>query len=731
MPGGWDPKGKSHIWGDTPALIAQLEIRYGDGSTDNFISDASWKSSTGAILSSSIYDGETRDARQEPTGWLDPVFSDRQWRGVKTVPYDKGKLVSPASPPVRRVGTLLPQSIAASPSGSWIIDFGQNLVGRVRIRIPRTEKGSTITLRHAEVLEDGEPAFRPLRSAEATDRYICSGEDPELWEPLFTYHGFRYVEIDGWPGKPGEDDIAAIVCHSDMERTGWLETSDPLINRLHENIRWSMKGNFLLVPTDCPQRDERLGWTGDIQVFSPAAAFLYNSAGFLRSWLRDLYFEQNKIGGQVPPVVPNALGEIFGAAAWGDAATVVPWVLYRRYGDISAVSEQFDSMCAWVDYVADSAGENLLWDTGFQFGDWLDPAAPPDRPWESRTSRELVASAYFVHSARITEKAAELLGNREKQERYSRIARKGAEAFRREYVTPSGRLMNDTETAYSLAIIFDLYDTDEQKRHGGDRLAELVRDGEFRIKTGFVGTPLICDALSMTGHFREAYRLLTCRRLPSWLYPVTMGATTVWERWDSMLPDGTVNPGEMTSFNHYALGAVADWMYRTIGGITEEEPGYRRFMVAPRPGGGISSSAVVFISPYGKIECTWRIEEGNLFLNCTVPPNTNARILLPGYSGVHDVGSGTWNWRIPYKDPDTRGAFTADDITGEILSDPQAVQLVLRVLEKFEAPDFLRTVLFTERKVPLSGILDMLPDSRGAIEYMNRLFAEHFSDEGA
>ena len=368
-----------------------------------------------------------------------------------------------------------------------------------------------------------------------------------------------------------------------MERTGWFECSNPLLNQLHQNVVWGMRGNFLDVPTDCPQRDERMGWTGDIQVFAPTAAFLYDASGFLQSWLVDLALEQHKAGGAVPHVVPNILGGK-GAAAWGDAAVIVPWVLYQRYGDRGILEAQFESMCAWVDYVAEAAGDNFLWDTGFQFGDWLDPTAPPDNPFLARTDKAIVASAYFAHSTDLVTRTAGLLGRTEEKNRYADLAEKAKTAFVREYVTPAGRLMCDAETAYALALMFDLLPTAEQRQRAGDRLAELVRDSGYHIRTGFVGTPLMCDALSSTGHYRTAYRLLAQQECPSWLYPVTMGATTIWERWDSMLPDGSINPGEMTSFNHYALGAVADWMHRTVGGLAPAAPrGSRAIVVLPLP----------------------------------------------------------------------------------------------------------------------------------------------------
>jgi alpha-L-rhamnosidase len=724
--------GKRNIYGEHLALLAQLEIQYADGSTQIIVSDESWKAATGAILTSGIYDGETYDARLEPVGWSLSAFDDAHWIPVRRLERSREALTAPLSPPVRRVEKIKPVSIAQSPSGKTILDFGQNLVGRLSIRV-KGSAGQTITLRHAEVLENGELCARPLRLAEATDRYILRGEGVETWEPRFTFHGFRYVEVTVWNGELHADDICAVVIHSDMERTGWFECSDPLLNRLHENVVWSMRGNFLDVPTDCPQRDERLGWTGDIQVFTPTASFLFDVSGFLQSWLVDLKIEQNKLSGSVPAVVPNVLGEGFGngAAAWADAATVIPWTLYQRFGDADILAAQFESMCTWVDTVAAIAGEKFLWDSGFQFGDWLDPTAPPDKPWQARTDKAIVASAYFAYSAGLTARAAEVSGRIAKKNHYSNLAEKAKNAFVREYVTPAGRLMCDAETAYAVALVFDLFETAEQRQHAGNRLAELVSDSGYHIRTGFVGTPIICDALCGTGHHLAAYRLLTQRECPSWLYPVTMGATTIWERWDSMLPDGSINPGEMTSFNHYALGAVADWMHRTIGGLTQTEPGYRRMEICPRPDGGLTQAQTKHLTPYGLVECKWKIENDTIDLDVTIPPNITARIILP-VSGSQpiEVGSGVWHWSAPYQDPDARGAFTVDDLVGEIMSDAAARDAIFDVLDRLGAPGFLKAVLSNERNLPLRQVLHMLPNYESAVDMMNAALTHPINSQG-
>ncbi|MCU0520278.1 MAG: glycoside hydrolase family 78 protein [Anaerolineae bacterium] len=652
---------KPAIYGDRIALIAQLEIDYADGTTECLATDETWRACRGPILANDIYDGEEVDARLEQPGWSGPDFDDSAWAGVKEVAWDFATLFAPLGPPVRRIELVAPQRIFQAPSGKTLVDFGQNLVGRLRIAV-RGPAGHTITLRHAEVLEHGELGTRPLRHAKATDRYtLRGGTTAETWEPRFTFHGFRYAEVEGWPGEPQPDDIRAVVCHSDMERTGWFGCSEPLINRLHENVVWSMRGNFLDIPTDCPQRDERLGWTGDIQVFSPTATFLFDSAGFLSSWLADLAADQTPAG-IVPFFVPDITeGRVHPAAAWGDAAVVVPWVLYQRFGDAKILADQFDSMAAWVDLIERTAGERRLWDQGFQFGDWLDPAAPPDKPAAARTPAFIVATAYFARSAEILGEVARVLGREGAAERYLALAREVREAFNREYVTPSGRVLSDASTAYALALAFALLPDSSQRKHAAERLVELVAAEDYRISTGFVGTPLMCDALCSEGHLDTAYRLLTQRECPSWLYPVTMGATTIWERWDSMLSDGSINPGEMTSFNHYALGAVADWLHRTVAGLAPGSPGYRTLVLQPRPGGGLTYAAARHITPYGPAACSWRLsgpDSASITVEVVVPPNTTARVLLSGRrlpgraDAPFEVGSGRHTWTYAYQPED-------------------------------------------------------------------------------
>ncbi|MCJ7551628.1 MAG: glycoside hydrolase family 78 protein [Anaerolineae bacterium] len=709
--------GRPSIYGDRIALLAQLEVEYTDGVTERIVTDETWRANRGPILTNDIYDGEEYDARLEEPGWSRPDYDDRGWAGVRAVEWDNATLFAPLGPPVRRTELVAPEAIFLSPSGRTLIDFGQNLVGWLRLTVTGPA-GQTITLRHAEVLEDGELGTRPLRHAKATDRYTLRGSkdgDQETWEPRFTFHGFRYAEVEGWPGELKSENIRAVVCHSDMERTGWFDCSDPLINRLHENVVWGMRGNFLDIPTDCPQRDERLGWTGDIQVFTPTASFLFDSAGFLASWLADLAAEQKALG-VVPFVVPTVMPRPTPpAAAWGDAAVVVPWVLYQRFGDVKILEDQFESMCGWVDLIDRTAGKGRLWDQGFQFGDWLDPTAPPEKPADAATPGFIVASAYFARSAEILGQAARILGRKEEEEHYLTLASEVREAFGREYVTPSGRMLSDSATGYALGLQFALLPDESQRRHAAARLVALIRARGYRISTGFVGTPLICDALCSQGHHAAAFRLLTQRQCPSWLYPVTMGATTIWERWDSMLPDGSVNPGEMTSFNHYALGAVADWLHRTVAGLAPGEPGYRSLEIQPRPGGGLSHAAAHHSTPYGKAACSWRLTGEDITVEVEVPPNTTARVILPGKDDAPiEIASGKHTWTYAYQVPEgQRKKLSLDSTVGELIDDAEAFPLVMQALA--EQGHELRDGVLAQEQSRLRDAVGFMPWGRNLL----------------
>lgn len=663
---GWENR-RNH-YSDRPALWAELVLEYVDR-VETIGTDDSFRVSSGAIRSASIYDGEIVDARQEPMGWSAPGFDESSWGLVEGLDWPAESLIERTAEPIRRVEELVPVEVLTSPSGRTVVDFGQNISGWVRFTVSAST-GDVITLRHAEVLTNGDLDYETIRTARATDVYTARGDVSETFEPRFTFHGFRYVDIEGWPGQPSPDDLRAIVVHSDMTRTGWFETSSPLVNRLHENVVWSMRDNFVGVPTDCPQRDERLGWTGDLNAFAPTAAFLYDVRGVLGSWLEDLSAEQEEKG-FVPWVVPDVLSTPSSPTAlWSDVAVSLPWVLYQEYGDPEILRRAYPSMTAFIRSVESSLDEHGLWSSGFQYGDWLDPDAPSDNPAGGKTDRHLVASAYLCKTTRELADTAALLGEEADAAHFAALADRVRAAFRREYVTAAGRIVNESATAYALAIVFDILDA-EQRKHAGDQLANLVAKAGFRISTGFAGTPLVTDALSSTGHLDEAYALLTETQCPSFLYPVTMGATTIWERWDSIRPDGTINPSGMTSLNHYALGAVASWLHRVVGGIEATEPGYRRIRIAPQPGGGLTSAKTGHTTVRGEIAVSWRHENGEMAVDVVVPEGADAEVVLPLHpdSLAETVGAGSHSWR--YEVPVAqRAEYSMDTSLNVLAADP-------------------------------------------------------------
>ena len=705
--------GARNFYTDRPALLAQLDITLADGShgrpgtVRTVATDGEWRSGVGPERGSDLYDGESYDARLELGGWSRPGYDAGGWQPVEVIEHDLATLTPAAVPPVRAVQAVTPVSIWRAPSGETLVDFGQNLVGRVRIRLGTAQgaavtagtagpgtgvlAGTEVTVRHAEVLENGELGMRPLRSAQATDRYIARGGGREVWEPRFTFHGFRYAGVSGWPGELQPEEITAVVLHSDMARTGWFECSHAQVNQLHENIVWGMRGNFLDVPTDCPQRDERLGWTGDIQVFAPTATLLYDTAALLTSWLADLAAEQEP-NGNVPFVIPSILPSSFTAAGWGDAATAVPMTLTRRFADLELLRRQYPSMKAWVEHVTGVCDERRVWGDGFQFGDWVDPKAPPDAPADAQTDPSLVGTAWFARSARLLAEAAELLGEQDDAAAYHRLADEVAAGFRAEFVAPNGRVVNDSQTAHLLALAFDLV-TPEQRPATARRLRKLIEKEGHRLSTGFLGTPWLCEVLTRIGDDDLAYRLLLQTELPSWLYPITMGATTIWERWDAMLPDGSINPGEMTSFNHYAYGAVGAWLYERMAGLRQHDRdrGWRRIVVEPHPGGGLRHARAVVDTPYGRAESSWRIDcragaPATFTLRAVVPANTTAELWLPGATEAVEAGSGTHELSIELSEvqrrrylPSREGArMHLDSPLAEVVADDAARQILVR-----------------------------------------------------
>lgn len=650
---GWRNLNARH--GDQRAFLLELELTYADGSSETIKSDGQWLYQNGPILYSHIYHGETYDARLERTGWSEIHFESSDWLPVTLITQDNNILVPQENVPTRITEEVHPVALIHTPNGDTVIDFGQNMVGWVEFTVEGSQ-GDEIVLQHAEVLDkEGNFYIDNLRSAKQEVRYICKGGGSETYHPRFTFQGFRYVKVVSYPGEIGLDRFVGKVIHSDMPVTGSFECSNPMVNQLQRNIVWGQRGNFLDVPTDCPQRDERLGWTGDAQVFIRTAAFNMHVPSFFTKWLRDLKADQRPDGGVpfVIPDVPNLINaKDHSSSAWGDAAVIIPWTLYLCYGDKRILQEQFSSMKSWVDYIHSQGDDPLLWNSGFHFGDWLALDAKQDS-YTGSTPKELIATAFFAYSAQLVSKAAAVLGYSVEAQQYEELYLQVAERFRYEFVTISGRIASPTQTAHVLPLMFNLVTGETRQRVVRD-LAELIRGAGNKLTTGFVGTPYLCHVLSENGELELAYKLLLQEEFPSWLFSILQGATTIWEHWDGIKQDGTFWSMDMNSFNHYAYGSIGDWMYKVIAGIDidEENPGYKKIRIHPRPGGGISYAKASYHSLYGTIQVSWNISEaGVMTLDVTIPPNTSADVILPKQNAegeTQHLASGSYQFVYEY-----------------------------------------------------------------------------------
>ncbi|MBK8025813.1 MAG: family 78 glycoside hydrolase catalytic domain [Chloroflexi bacterium] len=621
--------GAVDVYGDRFALICEMRITLANGSEVVIPSDRTWKAQPSPVIESSIFDGEHYDARIPKT-----VPAPGNPSGVILIDIDKQRLEARRSLPVRIIEEIAPLTVIHTPAGETVLDVGQNMTGWIRFRTSAPE-GTRIQLQFGEVLQGGNFFRDNLRTARAEYVYIADGKEA-IVEPYFTFFGFRYVKVSGWTGDLDIQDFTACVVYSQMDVIGEIETSNEKVNQLFRNIMWGQKGNFLDIPTDCPQRDERLGWTGDIQMFSGTACFNMDSSAFLSRFAYDLAKEQAKLDGMVPHIVPMANLPRGGSSAWGDAATVVPWTVYEHSGDIAILEAQFESMRAWVDYIRrvdESSGGRRLWTEGAHFGDWL--ALDGDDPASRKggTPEDFIASAFYCYSTRLVARSAAVLGRAELAESYGRLSEEVKAAIQREYFTATGRLAVPTQTGYVLALYMDLVPDEHRERVKKDLIARLNKD-KAHLRTGFVGTPYLCRVLSNNGANDLAYRLLLNEDYPSWLYAVNLGATTIWERWNSLNPDGSISSTSMNSLNHYAYGSIAEWMYRDMCGLNPSSgddaiTGFRHARIEPKPDRSLQWARACCRTAAGLYESGWRIDDtGHVTLDVVIPFNASATVIL-------------------------------------------------------------------------------------------------------
>ncbi|MBC5689954.1 family 78 glycoside hydrolase catalytic domain [Mediterraneibacter sp. NSJ-55] len=633
-------------YGKQSAFLCQIEVLYEDGERVSFCTDTSWESTESPILYSEIYDGEIYDARKEIDGWNEAGNKNGEWEPVEKVVFPIEALRAQSGCKVKKMKKVPAKRIFQTPQGDWVVDFGQNLAGWIEFQAEGS-CGDKVELNCFEVLDkDGNVYLDNLRTAKATVTYICKG-GKTVFQPNFSFQGFQYAKIASYPGIPQISNFTAYVLYSDMQRTGEFCCSNKDLNQLHHNILWGMRSNFLDVPTDCPQRDERLGWTGDAQIFCRAASYLMDTDTFFRKWLIDVAAEQTQEGG-IPHVVPdvwsgkNVKGKIFergthSAAAWADAVVIIPWTLYLMYGDKRVIEQQYSSMKSWIDFMGAHA-KDCMWEYRMQFGDWVALDAK-EGSYYGATPLELTNMAYYAYSTELFSRMAHVTGNEEDAQEYGELHKKIKDAYRRHFFTSEGRLNVQTQTAQIVSLFFHLV-PEEFKQNVVDDLLHLLKERDGHLVTGFVGTPYFCQVLSDNGHAKEAYELLLKEDFPSWLYQVKQGATTVWEHWDGKKPDGSMWSPAMNSFNHYAYGAVGEWLYRGILGIecSEQEPGFQRILLKPHIGGGLEYAEGSYESIYGRIVSRWERKKERVKFYMEIPDNTTAEIWLYNAVSIEYTG---------------------------------------------------------------------------------------------
>lgn len=708
-----------NIYGDRVGAFAEIHLEYEDGSREAICTDESWNARTGAVRYSEIYMGETIDTTIGEA-------QDREQSGIRTgsvsvMEFDKSTLTAQENESVRITERVLAKKLIVTPKGEKLVDFGQNLTGLVELKV-HGRKGQKIVIRHAEVLDkDGNFYPDTLRQAKSEDTYICNGEE-QVFLPHFTFHGFRYISVEGMDDMR-LDQFTACVMHSDMEKSGDFQCSNPKVNQLQSNIAWGQRSNFLDIPTDCPQRDERLGWTGDAQIFSWTASFNRNTALFFRKWMRDVAAESSLEKG-VPHVVPDILGQ-YSSSAWSDVAVIVPWVVYQMYGDKGILEENWKCMHEWVDYIKSQCGANGLWQTGFQYGDWLalDKEESADRT--GATDKYMIANAYYLYVTDLVRQTAEVLGFAEEAEKYQKLYDTTLEAFRQEYYTSTGRIVSETQTGAILSLYFNL-----AREKDRERILQILKTNienhKNYLATGFVGTPYLCHTLSENGEHELAATVFMKEDYPSWLYAVNMGATTIWERWNSIMPDGSFDVSGMNSLNHYAYGSIGDWMYRKVAGVSQLKPGYKKFKVQPMFMKGIEEAGVTFESIYGQIESKWSCKDGKICGYVKVPVNTTAKIHLPEKEEVLTVGSGVYEYEYETATNLAYERFSMDSTMGEILAQPLAVEMFNQMVPGMAD----NPMLAMAHQMTLAELLGAAPEARPLYEAVVKALNENDRTNG-
>jgi alpha-L-rhamnosidase len=638
-----------NVYGNRTAASAMVVIHYMDGSRQIIASDESWKGADSPLLYSEIYHGEIYDARLYDGNWAKSGFDDHLWKKVSIIPFNKAKLVPQSGCCVKEHERFPAEKIFTTPSGDTVVDFGQNLAGWVEFKIT-APCGTKLEFTCFEMLDqNGNVYLANLRRAKQTILYYCGGNGMEKFHPFFSSQGFRYIRIASWYGAPEPSQFTAVAVYSDMEETGRFTCSNSLINQLQHNILWGMKSNFLDVPTDCPQRNERLGWTGDAQIFCSTAAFLMDTDLFYGKWLQDLALDQ-RFDGEIPHVVPDVLTKTAGckieettdagcsgSAAWADAVVINTWNLYLAYADRHIIDEQYAAMKAFVDGMYRNT-VNDTWPMARQFGDWVALDAK-EGSYKGATPDEMVCLGYEYYSTVLFSHMLKVIGKQAESVKYAGIAEQIKKLYQKKFFTTDGTLKYKTQTAQIISLYFKLVD-DCNRRKVVEDLLDLLKKNTGHLTTGFVGTPYFCHVLSENGHTKEAYDLLLKEDFPSWLYQVKKGATTVWEHWDGLKEDGSMWSADMNSFNHYAYGSVGDWLYKVCAGLYPDvnNPGYKHFYLYPHIGGDFDWTEISYKSMYGLIRSRWERKTGRIKILCTIPANTTVTVMLDGCTHIEADG---------------------------------------------------------------------------------------------